>query len=285
SITTITVGSGGTYGTIQAAIDSVPSNNNNWIRIHVKRGIYREKVQIPLDKPYILLEGEGSKSTVIEWNDCDNIDKPAFGAYADNFVAKYIGFLTIEMRRRAVAAHIAGDKAAFYECGFYGLQDTLYDKCGRHYFKSCYIDGSVDFIFGNGQSIYEVCKWTSLQPGLAGFITAQGRESMNENTGFVFKQCSVFGSGTTYLGRARRAYSRVLFYQSDISDVVVPQGWNPGEYGGHEGTITYAEYGCKGSGSNTAGRVPWETKMDPKTANYFADISYINQDGWLNKQP
>ncbi|KAF5178810.1 Pectinesterase qrt1 [Thalictrum thalictroides] len=257
----------------------------------------REKVQIPWDKPYILLEGEGSKYTVIEWNDCENIDKPAFGAYADNFVAKYIGFLntcnkghTLETRKRAVAAQIAGDKSAFYECSFYGLQDTLYDKFGRHYFKSCYIEGAVDFIFGHGQSIYESCNinvtaGTSLQPGVAGFITANGRDSKKENTGFVFKHCSVFGTGTTYLGRAWGSYSRVLFYQSDLSNVVVPQGWDAWLFVNHEETITYAEYDCRGSGSNTVGRVPWETKMDLQTVNYFADMSYIDPEGWLKKQP
>ena len=45
---------------------------------------------------------------------------------------------------------------AFYKCGFYGAQDTLFDAIGRHYFKKCYIEGSIDFIFGHGQSFYKV---------------------------------------------------------------------------------------------------------------------------------
>lgn len=56
----------------------------------------------------------------------------------------------------AVAAMIAGDKSIFYKCEFLGFQDTLWDVEGRHYFKLCTIEGAVDFIFGNGQSIYEV---------------------------------------------------------------------------------------------------------------------------------
>lgn len=58
--------------------------------------------------------------------------------------------------RPAVAAMISGDKSAFYRCGFFGLQDTLWDVQGRHYFKLCSIQGAVDFVFGAGQSIYEV---------------------------------------------------------------------------------------------------------------------------------
>lgn len=57
----------------------------------------------------------------------------------------------------AVAAMISGDKSSFYKCAFLGFQDTLWDVQGRHYFKGCVIHGAVDFIFGNGQSIYDVC--------------------------------------------------------------------------------------------------------------------------------
>lgn len=57
---------------------------------------------------------------------------------------------------QAVAFRISGDKAYFSGCGFYGAQDTLCDDAGRHYFKECYIEGSIDFIFGNGRSMYKV---------------------------------------------------------------------------------------------------------------------------------
>jgi len=58
--------------------------------------------------------------------------------------------------KQAVALRISGDTAAFVGCKFLGAQDTLYDHIGRHYFKDCYIEGSVDFIFGNALSLYEV---------------------------------------------------------------------------------------------------------------------------------
>lgn len=61
-----------------------------------------------------------------------------------------------ETGKQAVALRIAGDQAAFYNCGFYGAQDTLLDDRGRHYFKGCFIQGSIDFIFGNARSLYEV---------------------------------------------------------------------------------------------------------------------------------
>lgn len=61
--------------------------------------------------------------------------------------------------KQAVAFRISGDTAAFLGCKFLGAQDTLYDHLGRHYYKDCYIEGSVDFIFGNGLSLFEVSFW------------------------------------------------------------------------------------------------------------------------------
>jgi hypothetical protein len=46
--------------------------------------------------------------------------------------------------------------AAFYRVAFLGAQDTLYDQTGRHLFAHCFIQGSIDFIFGDGRSLYLV---------------------------------------------------------------------------------------------------------------------------------
>lgn len=60
------------------------------------------------------------------------------------------------MIRQAVAARVRADKVAFYNCSFISVQDTLWDDSGRHLYQSCYIKGSVDYIFGAGQSHFEV---------------------------------------------------------------------------------------------------------------------------------
>lgn len=66
------------------------------------------------------------------------------------------------MNMQAVALRITGDCAAFYNCGFYGSQDTLNDDMGRHYYKNCEIVGSIDFIFGDAQSLYKVLRVYSI---------------------------------------------------------------------------------------------------------------------------
>ena len=57
---------------------------------------------------------------------------------------------------QSVAAFVAADKVAFYHCAFFSLHNTLFDNKGRHYYHQCYIQGSIDFIFGRATSIFNV---------------------------------------------------------------------------------------------------------------------------------
>ncbi|GMI98898.1 hypothetical protein like AT2G47280 [Hibiscus trionum] len=190
----------------------------------------------------------------------------------------------------AVAARIYGDKSAFYFCGFFGLQDTLWDVEGRHYFYGCYIEGGIDFIFGSGQSIYERCQVNLTLVKYApeypyGYITAQGRNSSSDPSGFVFKSCEFTGFGKTYLGRAYGPYSRVIIYRSVLSDLIIPAGWDAWYYVHQEYNFMYVEHGCIGAGADTSGRVPWMTKLRTAQLNEFVNLSYIDKDGWIDKLP
>ncbi|XP_044492761.1 putative pectinesterase 10 [Mangifera indica] len=272
---TITVSHSGRakFTSIQKAIDSVPSGNTKWIHIQIYPGIYKEKVTIPSDKSCIFLEGSSSRRTIIEWSDHEQTNSSAtFTSYPNNIVAKGIAFknaFNIPSLRpeetpitQALAARIYGDKSAFYKCGFIGVQDTLWDATGRHYFSQCYIEGAIDFIFGGAQSMYEKCS-INVTTGIYtpqkkyGFITAQGRNCSSDPSGFVFKYCTITGSGKAYLGRAYRPYSRVIMIKSTISDVVIPEGWEAWHAIGQEQNTEYVEEGCKGPGADTSKRVPW----------------------------
>ena len=67
-----------------------------------------------------------------------------------------------------------------------------------------------------------------------GYITAQGRDSADDPSGFVFKDCIILGRGKAYLGRAWKAFSRVIIADSKLSDIVVPVGWDAWQFVGHE---------------------------------------------------
>ncbi|XP_077219007.1 putative pectinesterase 29 [Tasmannia lanceolata] len=292
---------GGNFKSIQAAVNSVPPNNSQWIRIKVNRGVYLEKVTISKDRPFILLEGHATRDTIIAWGDSISTEEsPTFHVDADNFVAKCITFKNTfnhkvvvprppnSDTRQAVAAMIYGDKSSFYYCSFVGFQDTLADMQGRHYFNHCYIEGAIDFIFGYGQSIYQSCALyvtvNSSSP-FVGSITAQGRAQATDTNGFVFNNCRIHGTGKTYLGRAWGNFSRVIFYKTTMSRIVIPAGWNPMVAVGHVDTITFAENGCTGKGSNLSGRVKWEKKLTATELSQLTSLSFIDPDGWIEQQP
>lgn len=67
-----------------------------------------------------------------------------------------------------------------------------------------------------------------------GFITAQNRELANDPSGYVFRGCEVSGTGHGDLGRAYGSFSRVIFIDSKLSNVVDPGGWNIWRQHGHE---------------------------------------------------
>lgn len=57
---------------------------------------------------------------------------------------------------QAVALNLNADKAMLYNVRIVGAQDTLMDLAGTHYFYQCYIQGSIDFIFGGARSMFQV---------------------------------------------------------------------------------------------------------------------------------
>ncbi|PIN11560.1 Pectinesterase [Handroanthus impetiginosus] len=287
------------FSSIQSAIDSVPSNNKKWISICVKAGVYNEQVKIPPDKPYIYLKGEGIGKTNVVWDGHDTmLTSSTFASLADNIVVSGITFVNSynyppskndNPVKPAVATKISGDKSAFYECSFLGYQDTLLDDEGRHYFKLCNIEGAIDFIFGGGQSIYEKCT-ISVNAGIKspysiGFIAAQARASRDDTGGFVFKQCNVTGEGKAFLGRAWKPYSRVIYFNSFLSNVVIPQGWDAWTYADHESQLTFVEEECQGSGSDKFNRVKWEKNLSTEELHSFTRFSYIDNEGWIRKIP
>ncbi|XP_010536052.1 PREDICTED: probable pectinesterase 66 [Tarenaya hassleriana] len=295
---TIAVGHEGKFSNIQQAIDSIPSGNDKWIRIYITYGSYKEKIKIPKDKGCLYMEGEsqGNTQTTISWGDHDSTDQSStFTAVPDNIVLKNLrventyGLYSKEPLKQAVAVRLLGDKYAIVNCSFIGLQDTLWDGSGRHYFKGSYISGVVDFIWGSGQSIYEDCTLnvdlkSSYPPRTEGVIVAQGRESESEGDGFVFKWCKITG-GPTMLGRGYRPYSRVIFYQCHFPNTILPQGWDAWTGQGNEHKLTFVEADNNGPGADLSKRVPWLKKMSAEELSKFTDLSYINSDGWMAKLP
>ncbi|KAM7502549.1 hypothetical protein LguiB_001453 [Lonicera macranthoides] len=186
------------FKTITEAINSIPLYNNRRVILEIKPGVYREKIVIPRTLPFVTLLGDSSDPPTITGNDTassqsgrDGVPLNTFHSAtvavdANYFVANTAPHEIGSIGEQAVALHISGSKAAFYNCSFYGAQDTLYDHKGLHYFNNCFIQGSVDFIFGYGRSLYENCWLNSISKKVAS-VTTQKRSISSMWSGFSFK--------------------------------------------------------------------------------------------------
>ncbi|KAL6610522.1 hypothetical protein ACP70R_040491 [Stipagrostis hirtigluma subsp. patula] len=288
----------GNFTSIQAAVDSLPLINLARVVIRVNAGTYTEKVTISPMRAFVTIEGAGADKTVVQWGDTAETPGPwgrpmgtfASATFAVNsafFVAKNITFKNTApvprpgaLGKQGVALRISADNAAFVGCNFLGAQDTLYDHLGRHYYRDCYIEGSVDFIFGNALSLFEGCHVHAIARNY-GALTAQNRQSILEDTGFSFLKCRVTGSGALYLGRAWGTFSRVVFAYTYMDNIIVPRGWYNWGDPTREMTVFYGQYKCTGPGANYAGRVAWSRELTDEEAKPFISLDFIDGFEWL----
>ncbi|XP_018488397.1 probable pectinesterase 67 [Raphanus sativus] len=283
----------GDYTSVQKAIDAVPVGNSNWIIVHVRKGIYKERVHIPENKPFIFMRGNGRGKTVIEssQSSVDNVASATFKVEANHFVAFGITIrndapvgMAFTSDNQSVAAFVAADKVAFYHCAFFSLHNTLFDNKGRHYYHQCYIQGSIDFIFGRATSIFDNCEIFVISDKRVkpyGSITAHNREHADENTGYVFIRGKVYGIDEVYLGRAKGPYSRVIFAKTYFSKTVVPDGWTNWSYHGSTKDLFHAEYKCHGPGANRQRRSSWAKELTKQEVESFLSIDFIDGTSWL----
>nr|CAB3447550.1 unnamed protein product [Digitaria exilis] len=216
-----------TFTTVQAAVDAVPENSQKRSIVWINSGLYVEKITVK--KPNVTFQGQGLHATTIVWNDTatsanSTPNSATVHIDAPGFVAKNISFKNAApapkpgaQGAQAVAIRISSDKAAFWGCGFFGAQDTLLDEQQRHYFKECFIEGSIDFIFGDARSLYENCTLNSIavavpkgQRFINGAITAQGRQFRENNTGFstvFYGEYACYGDGASMAGRVGYGHS------------------------------------------------------------------------------
>ncbi|KAJ4815454.1 Pectinesterase [Rhynchospora pubera] len=284
--------------TVQGAINMVPNGNSQRVKILIYPGVYREKVTVPITKPYISLIGTGKGETKITWHskasDRDSTGNPVgtfysatFAVEADYFCANEITFENSAppakpgaVGEQAVALRMSGDKAVLYRCNILGTQDTLFDHQGRHYFFHCFIQGSIDFIFGNAKSLYQGCTLHAVATSY-GAVAASQRNSPAQDSGFSFLHCRLTGSGMLYLGRAWGRYARVVYAYSRIDGIVLPDGWSDWGDPSRRRTAYFGEYKCHGAGASLRKRVNWARSLSYQEARPFLGRNYIDGNQWL----
>ncbi|MEP6787030.1 MAG: pectate lyase [Acidobacteriota bacterium] len=288
----ITVAADGTGSvkTVQEAINKVPDDNRHRFVIAIKPGIYKEQLRIPANKPYISFIGSDAAKTVLTFNISNKDAGSTSAAYATyigghDFYAENITFensfgLPSSAGGQAVALLVEADRAVFKKCRFLAWQDTLYAKNGRQYYTDSYIEGSVDFVFGQAAAVFENCEIHSKGDG---YLTAPMRFAADEPAGFVFNKCKLTAENTkngVYLGRPWRDYGRTVFLNTEMGEHIKPEGWNHW-LPEREKTAYLAEYKSTGKGANPAARVAWSHQLTDAEAKTFTTETFLKgKDGW-----
>ncbi len=288
----------GDFFTIQEAIDAVPAfRKKARTTILVRKGVYKEKLIVPECKINVSLIGQ--EGAVISGDDyasktnCFGEEMSTSGSascyiYAPDFHAENITFEnTAGQVGQAVACFVSGDRAVFKNCRFLGNQDTLYtyDKQSRQYYEDCYIEGTVDFIFGWSTAVFNRCTIHSKRDG---YVTAPSTDK-GKAYGYVFSDCKLTaddGVTKVYLSRPWRPYAKAVFVRCDLGRHIAPEGWHNWGKKDAEKTVFYAEYESKGEGANSKARASFSRQLK-NCKDYTIDKVLQGEDGWnpVSTQP
>ena len=237
--------------------------------IRIKPGIYREKLTVSKNK--IILYGEDPETTILTYDDCAGTigsdgkelgtqGSASFTVNANDFMALNLTFENPHVNTTgtgdpAVAVGVFKDRAAFYNCRLLGYQDTFYPKNhARVYCKECYIEGNVDFIFGDAALVCENCTLCCNRNDSVLTAPATSHES---KFGFVFMDCvitTIDGNdfqdkpiSRIYLGRAWQQGPRAVFIRCEEPDCLAAAGWS--KMNDTVVAALFAEYQCTGEGA------------------------------------
>ncbi len=291
----------GDYTNLFDAFAAVPSNYTGHWFIYVKAGTYYDKVTLPAGKINVVLVGEDKNTTILTYDDYAGNNRTTHGVLsngtntsysvaidASDFQAQNITFQNTATTAQAVALRTNGDRQSYYNCRMLGYQDTYYTQGGltgpdRIYNKNCYVEGSVDFIFGRDVALFDSCTIYCNREG--GTLTAAATE-IGYKYGYVFKDCTIgsLAAGVIgfdgkamvsfYLGRPWQAYPKTVFLNCYEPATLNAAGWtlmgpNP---------ELYAEYGCTGPGAVASRPVIWVPTSQPSTItpSQAADYTIAN---------
>lgn len=281
----------GDFTSIQKALDACKIFPDQRITIHVKNGIYNEKVAVLSGNTQISIIGESIDKTIISFDDYfDKINRGRNSTfYTSTLKVEASDFrlenVTVENSAgpvgQALALHVEGDRCVFRNCRFLGNQDTVYaaGKFSRQYFYNCYIEGTTDFIFGEATAVFEQC---SLHAKANSFLTAASTTE-GKPFGFVFLNCKITaasGVDKVFLGRPWRSFAEVAFLNCEMGSFITAEGWDNWSKTENEKTVTFVEFNNKGAGADRSKRVSWSRELTKKEAETFSKEKIYAPLGW-----
>lgn len=232
-------------------------------------GDYRLKAGI--FTPGLTLQGAGAERTRILWDDwAKKLDERGveYNTFRTWTMAVCAGGMTMadlsvvndalrpEVKGQEVALTVYADGFTAERCRFTSTQDTLFlgplprdliqrydgflpdrlrlDKPCRQFFTNCLIEGTVDFIFGCGEAVFQSCEIRSLRDARNVGYTAAPAHAAEQKSGFTFQNCRFTAEegvapGSIYLARPWRDYGLCEFRDCEYGPHISPLGfdkWN-----------------------------------------------------------
>jgi len=294
---TLKVGPKAAYHTLTEALEALPADGG---AIELQPGEYREKVTIA--KPNVRLIGKGRRpeDVVIVWSDGALTAGGTFKSFSmnvtgDGFRAKNLTIqndyhLKDPRPSQAVALAITADRAVLEKVRLLGAQDTLYaaskkEKPSRQYFKDCYVEGHVDFIFGDAKAFFDRCEVHGIAHQEV-MLTAQSKVRPDQDSAYVFDRCRITadaGAQNIWFGRAWRPLATVVFLRTRIDAPLQPAGWREWTPGKTDtlSTATFAEYASTGPGASPSTREPRSHRLTAAEAKAWDRKTFLaGSDGW-----
>jgi pectinesterase len=288
----------GNYTTIQAALSAAASGYT----ISVKAGTYHGQVSIPSSKPGITIKGATGTATdiVITGNTPQSTGGATGSATVLNLAANTtITGVTIANTygsgSQALALYAGGDRQTYRNVRLLGYQDTFLSWGGtgskqvRQYVYKSYIEGAVDFIYGNGALVIDSSTIRSLDRGSSnnGYISAAATNASN-TYGILITRSTLSSSAaakTVALGRcwhaggAADAIGQVLVRDSSLGGHIRQAGAWQDMSGFSWKTCRFNEYNNSGAGA-TQGTSDRPQMSASTAANYTSQKYLAGSDGW-----
>lgn len=276
---TVALDGSGDFTSIQEAINQCQSFPYAPIVIFIKEGVYKEKIKVHEWNPNLHLVGENREKTIITFE--DHFTKIDLGRNSTFFTSTVLVEANDVLLKNLTIANASGDvgqaialsvtstRVAVVNCRLLGNQDTLYASgIGKQLYKDCYMEGTVDFIFGSATAWFENCELHSKGDS---FVTAASTPKGAE-FGFVFNKCRLTASEKAtkvYLGRPWRIYARTVFLNADLGKHIVPEGWHNWSKPEAEQSSFYAEFQSTGEGARVEARVKWSHQLSKREARKY----------------
>ncbi|RLN37150.1 hypothetical protein BBI17_009565 [Phytophthora kernoviae] len=242
----------GSFLNVSAGVANLDPNMTAEQNIFVFPGVYHEQVFVTSLAGPLVLQGYT----------CDSMSTVRFKS--DNVKVYNLNVAnTAGNVGQALAVNVAGTDYGFYGCNLTGYQDTVFANKGRELYARSYISGAIDFVFGTySTSWFESCDIEVLGKGC---ITANGRTNETNPSSFVFNRARVFGNvknGSSYLGRPWRPYARVVWQNSEFSDVINPKGWSIWNNISSTDNVYFKEFNNTGPGAAIDKRVAFSGQLN-----------------------